>query len=108
MHYEIINGVEFIEGIYSKSGEHLDDQKIIRGFKITLLTRCYKMLEKTRGNYPIEIATMNSWEKYLVSKNIPFAITEYIKGTEYLYNLFVYGTEIVRGKSESKKLSKSG
>ena len=108
MHYKIINGVEFIEGIYNKQGELQEEQRIIRGHRITSLDRCYKMLERTKSIHPVEILTLNSWEKYLVSKDIPFAITEFKIGNCNSYNLFVYGTEIVRGKSESKKLSKSG
>jgi hypothetical protein len=104
MNHKLIDGVACIENIFDKKGQRIADQKIIKGFRIMHLDKCYQMLEKIKNSLPIDVDILEKWSGYLAQKNIPFAITEAHTGKHIYYRLFVHGTEATRAKTESKKL----
>ena len=107
MNYNLINGVEHIENIFNIHGERKEDEKIVKGYKIMQLDKCYQMLSRISDSKAGEMIILEKWSDYLVKKDIPFAVTKICSENIYYFKLYVYGTEIVKEKSESKKIAVS-
>lgn len=102
MNYTIIKGVEHIENITGRKKENLDPQQILVGYMANKLDECHEVLQEMDTTKKKDIEILRSTEKYMKERNIPFAITQK-KNSRYNY-FYVYGPEITRQKSESKKL----
>lgn len=105
MNYNLINGVEHIENIFNIHGERKEDEKIVKGYKIMQLDKCYQMLSRIKTELEREVELLEKWSAYLVKKDIPFAVTEICSENIYYFKMYVYGIEIVKEKSESKKIT---
>ena len=105
MNYNLINGVEHIENIFNIHGERKEDEKIVRGYKIMQLDKCYQMLSRIKAELAWEVSLLEKWSDYLVKKDIPFAVTKICSENIYYFKMYVYGTEVVKEKSESKKIA---